>query len=201
MRQKFTFILSAVVLMLFVVNPSVAAQGGGNSDAAHLCQQGGYTGLVGSNGETFENTGQCVRYAARGGTFAENEPDDSGLTGIVLPGGQIVTFASPTFSSCNALSYGYVIDGVATQLGQKANVCSTTILADQTAGPFGTDVALLVYLTDETCGATYYSDGNHARVSSSNLVDIADAGPGCSIMNSPWFGTGPGNLSVQLVFG
>ena len=46
MRQKFTFILSAVVLMLFVVNPSVAAQGGGNSDAAHLCQQGGYTGLV-----------------------------------------------------------------------------------------------------------------------------------------------------------
>ena len=191
MRQKITVILSAVVLMLFVVSPSAAAQDGGNSDAAHLCQKGGYADLVGTNGETFENTGQCVSFAAQGGAFA---------TGIVVPVGQMVTFASPTLAACHATSYGYSVNGVDTQLAQKPDDCETTTFGDQTVGPFATAVVLRVYLTDETCGATYYSDGDHARVSSSNLITIADAGPGCTIMNSPWTNSGSGNFRVQLVF-
>jgi hypothetical protein len=43
--------------------------GPGNSDAAKACQQGGYANLVGADGTQFANTGECVSYAARGGTL------------------------------------------------------------------------------------------------------------------------------------
>jgi hypothetical protein len=56
---------------LGVVPHGVAlAATGGNSDAAHACQQGGYLTLQGSDGTTFKNEGDCVSYAARGGTIA-----------------------------------------------------------------------------------------------------------------------------------
>jgi hypothetical protein len=45
------------------------AAGGGNTDAAHACQHWGYLNLQGSDGTTFKNEGQCVSYAARGGTL------------------------------------------------------------------------------------------------------------------------------------
>jgi hypothetical protein len=45
----------------------------GNADAAHACQHGGYANLVGitSAGQTilFNNEGDCVSFAAQGGTF------------------------------------------------------------------------------------------------------------------------------------
>lgn len=41
----------------------------GNSDAAHACQQGGWQHLQGSDGTLFGNTGDCVSYAAHGGTL------------------------------------------------------------------------------------------------------------------------------------
>ena len=53
----------------------VAFAGGGNSNAAHACQQGGYANLVGGTmslpdtSVTFTNTGQCTSYAAHGGTL------------------------------------------------------------------------------------------------------------------------------------
>ena len=67
-------------------------------------------------------------------------------------------------------------------------------------GPFPTGTSLRVYLRDDTCGMTYYSDGDHARVTGDNPyeIDIADAGPGCSIATSPWLGSGEGNLSLRL---
>jgi len=42
---------------------------GGNSDAAHACQQGGWQHLEGSDGTLFHNTGECVSFAAHGGTL------------------------------------------------------------------------------------------------------------------------------------
>ena len=53
----------------------VAFAGGGNSNAAHACQQGGYANLVGGTmslpdtSVTFTNAGQCTSYAAHGGTL------------------------------------------------------------------------------------------------------------------------------------
>lgn len=50
-------------------NSSVAFAKGGNSEAAKACQNGGYSSLLGSNGEAFKNAGQCVSYVAKGGVL------------------------------------------------------------------------------------------------------------------------------------
>jgi hypothetical protein len=48
---------------------TVALAAGGNPDAAHACQNGGYLRFQGIDGTTFTNVGQCVSYAAHGGTM------------------------------------------------------------------------------------------------------------------------------------
>lgn len=185
-------ILVGLCFMLVSGSQSAMAQEG-NSDAAHACQKGGYAALVGTGGETFRNAGQCASFVARGGTFA---------TGIIVPAGQTVTFNDPAFSACNALVYGYTVQGSSTQLGSKPAGCANIALGDVTIGPFPTAVILTVYLEDQTCGATYASDGNHALVVSSPpvyQVDIADGGPGCNRVNSPVSGFTAGNLSVDVI--
>lgn len=42
--------------------------GGGNSSAAHLCYQGGWQHLATADGTPFTSVGDCVSYAAHGGT-------------------------------------------------------------------------------------------------------------------------------------
>lgn len=60
-----------VVIVLMLVSLMgvlpVAASAQGTSDAAHLCQQGGWKKLRGSDGTTFANQGECVNHAAQGG--------------------------------------------------------------------------------------------------------------------------------------
>lgn len=181
--------------MLSLALGGTVLAGGGNSAAAHACQKGGYLGLVGSGGETFRNTGECVSFAAHGGTFA---------TGIIVPAGRTVTFDDPTLSACNQLAWGYNVGSGDTQLGGKAYGCTTQTGADVTVGPFATAVILHVFLTDLTCGSTRYdSGGDHAHVTptsaSSWQVDIADAGGFCERQSTPAVFTGPGNLSVEVV--
>jgi hypothetical protein len=45
-----------------------AATAGGNSDSAKACQQSGWQNLVRQDGTGFKNQGDCVSYAAQGGT-------------------------------------------------------------------------------------------------------------------------------------
>ena len=181
--------------MLVAVTTGTALAGGGNSAAAHACQKGGYLGLVGSGGETFRNTGECVSFAAHGGTFA---------TGIIVPAGATVTFDDPTLSACNALTWGYNVGSGDQALGGKAAGCGTEVEGDTTVGPFATAVVLRVFLTDNTCAnTTYYSDGDHAVVTPTSptswSVDIADAGGFCERQNTPAVFVPPGNLSVDVV--
>ena len=181
--------------MLVAMTAGTALAGGGNSAAAHACQKGGYLGLVGSGGETFRNTGECVSFAAHGGTFA---------TGIIVPAGWTVTFDDPTLSACNELTWGYSVGSGDVPLGGKPYGCTTETQADSTVGPFATAVVLRVFLTDHTCGnTTYYSDGDHAIVTPTSptswAVDIADAGGFCEIQNLPAVFVPPGNLSVDVV--
>lgn len=170
--------------------PRLALAESGNSAAAHACQKGGYSGLVGTGGETFKNAGQCTSYVAHGGSFA---------TGIIIPAGQSLTFNNPMLDACNPLSYGYTINGVSTQLGTGGG-CGTVWPGNVTIGPFPTAVLVTVYLTDLKCGQTYSSDSNHSVVTPTPTgyqVDITDSGFYCEA-------TGPrtaipGNLSVGLV--
>jgi hypothetical protein len=132
--------------------------------------------MLGSNLETFSNVGQCVSFAAHGGTF---------LSGIILPAGQTLTFQNGLFSACNALVYGYQLNlGTNVPVASKNVGCADVPFAGTTIGPFPTAVLVRPYLQDLTCGATYYVDGNHGQVTTASptsyVVDITDSGPGCS---------------------
>src|SRR5690606_33310867 len=105
--RRFLVILFGCALLMSGGAHSALAQG--NSDAAHACHQGGYANLVGVNGETFANAGQCVRFVAQGGTFAEDEPLPEGT--IVVSAGHTVTLRNAVLSADHALTYGYSIDG------------------------------------------------------------------------------------------
>jgi hypothetical protein len=181
---------AAITAALVVVGAgSSAVRADGNSDAAHACQKGGYLTLIREDGTTFRNTGDCASYAADGG--------------VLRPATASAVLSDIVLSADNALTAGYELDGVQHVVASKAAVRGTVTVPDVTIGPFPTGTALRVFLRDDTCGATYYSDGDHARVVGANPyeIDIADAGPGCSIVGSPWLGstgTSEGNLSLRL---
>jgi hypothetical protein len=191
MRMIRTILLAALVVAL---TAAPAAAGGGNSAAAHACQKGGYLGLVGSGGETFRNAGQCVSFAAHGGTFA---------TGIIVPAGASVTFDNPTFSACNSLQWGFITNVGGLALDIKPDGCFNLTVPDFTTGEFEMATVLRVFMTDLTCAATYHSDGDHAVVTQISAtewqVDIADAGGFCERENVPVVFTPPGNFSVRVI--
>jgi hypothetical protein len=59
----------ALCVGLALVVGVATATAGGNSDAAHACQQNGWQNLVRQDGTPFLNTGDCVSYAAQGGVL------------------------------------------------------------------------------------------------------------------------------------
>src|SRR5687767_4528130 len=83
---------------------------GGNSAAAHACQQGGYVNLFRLDGTGFVNTGDCVSYAAQGGVF---------VTRVTA------TFSNILFAACNNLTIGYEIGGVMTDVASKPYFCGS----------------------------------------------------------------------------
>lgn len=192
--------LSTALLMLFVsacqdapLGPSpsdrVGAPSfslGGNSDAAHLCKQGGYQDLFRSDGTGFKNAGDCTSYAAQGGTLAD----------------RVATFTNVQFSACNNLTWGYQLDGVEHDFETFAGGCFAQPGSDRMVGFLSTQT-LRVFLRDNTCSFTFLEGGNHAVVTGSNPKDIkiADGGGRCErgptidarpdIINS-----GSGNLNV-----
>jgi hypothetical protein len=48
--------------------------GGGNSDAAHACQAGGYARFVAPGGGGFGSTGECASFVAHGGALVTPTP-------------------------------------------------------------------------------------------------------------------------------
>ena len=60
-----------VLITLLASVPFSASAGPGTSDAAHLCQQGGYLRYLDADGVVFANTGACVRFIAHGGELPE----------------------------------------------------------------------------------------------------------------------------------
>jgi hypothetical protein len=62
-------ILVLCVALAVAVGVAPAAGRGGNSQNAKKCQKGGYKNWVRADQTTFKNVGQCVSYAAKGGTL------------------------------------------------------------------------------------------------------------------------------------
>jgi hypothetical protein len=71
------------VLAALVFSAAAAGAREGNSANAKLCQKGGSETLTGSDGTTFADTGACVSYAARGGTFGTPDPPGPTWTLVV----------------------------------------------------------------------------------------------------------------------
>jgi hypothetical protein len=65
---------------VLAVNGTASAAPGGNSAAAHACQKGGYATLQGTDGTLFNNVGECVSFAAHGGTLEPIAPPSVSVT-------------------------------------------------------------------------------------------------------------------------
>ena len=138
----------------------------GNSDAAQACQKDGYQNLFRTDGTSFENVGDCVSYAAQGGTLATR---------------RTATLTNVLFDACNGLTLGYELDGVGHDLETKPEGCFSRVGSDQTIHYLSTQT-LRTFLRDESCnGWTFFEDGNHATVTGSNPYEVkfADGGGFC----------------------
>jgi hypothetical protein len=71
-RFAIVLALAAAGVAALATHHAASAAGGDNSDAAHTCNQGGYAGLIGTDGSTettFMNSGDCTSYTAHGDTL------------------------------------------------------------------------------------------------------------------------------------
>jgi hypothetical protein len=117
--------VAAVVGLTLGALPALA--GGGNSDAAHACQKGGYTHYTRADGTPFANTGECVSYAAHGGTLMPIVPTSisTALYRDSIPAGS-TDYDTATLSGETATAGGFVTYSVYSDA-----TCSTLV---QTAG-------------------------------------------------------------------
>ena len=65
--MKRTLLIGLTLVVAMGIAVPLAVAGGGNSDAANACKQGGWQNLVRQDGTDFKNQGDCVSYAAKGG--------------------------------------------------------------------------------------------------------------------------------------
>lgn len=105
--------------------------------------------------------------------------------GFVLGVGATATFTNNSFGACNNLSWGYQLDsGPNVTQATKPGGCFAQTAPDVTVGPFTTSHVIRVFMSDLTCGQTYFSDGlpvDHVIVSGSNpfVLRFADSGGFC----------------------
>jgi hypothetical protein len=124
--------------------------------------------------------------------------------GFNIPAGQTASFTNVHYSACNSLSWGYQLSGGSNQgVGSFGGGCHSGTGSDATIGPFATDMTLRVFMTDNHCHFTYYSDGtpvDHVIVDGSNpfTLRFADSGGFCEHTTSPLTAFGGCNFCVDL---
>lgn len=110
--------------------------------------------------------------------------------GFVIPIGSTASLTNVAFGACNSLTWGYQLN-----VGANQNQftfpggCGAGTGPNLTIGPFATAQTLRLYLTDNHCGITYYSDGtpiDHVIVSGTNPYSLrwSDAGGFCERQNT-----------------
>ena len=102
MRRTITFAAAAALSLTFFAAPGGAAQPRGNSDAAKLCQNGGFADYERADGTAFADEGACTSYAARGGTLTnrsvtplEECQERHRLPGIPVPEDVVYILGTP----------------------------------------------------------------------------------------------------------
>jgi hypothetical protein len=127
---------------------------------------------------------------------------------FVIPAGYTATLSGGTFCADDSLTYGYTLNGGSLQplaSGGNGEQCGTA--AGGTVGPFNTQRTVRVYLTDNYCALTYYSDGtgagDHSLVTPEGTntwgVSITDCGIGGDTTDTRIpSANGDGNLNVTV---
>jgi hypothetical protein len=133
--MKPRLIVVLAVALVLSVGVAGASAGGGNSDAAKACQQGGWQHLYRTDGTGFKNEGDCVSYAARGGkltttttTSKQSQLDCQAFGGTFAPG------TAPVLWTCN----GWVNTGLADFAAKDTTLLSDCLADGGTALPLGT---------------------------------------------------------------
>jgi hypothetical protein len=127
MLRTFLSAWSVAALAALALGALPALAGGGNSDAAHACQKGGYAHYTRADGTRFANTGECVSYAAHGGVLMPIVPTtiSTSLYRDAIPAGS-TDYDTATLSGQTATAGGFVTYSVYSD-----STCSTLV---QTAG-------------------------------------------------------------------
>jgi hypothetical protein len=68
MITRFTAVVALLLTLVLVTEPAEAARGGNSANATH-CQKGGYRTVTRPDGSGFATVGECVAFAAGGGTL------------------------------------------------------------------------------------------------------------------------------------
>jgi hypothetical protein len=98
-----------VLALAVALTIAAAVASAGNSGAASACQSGGWQHLVRTDGTGFRNQGDCVSYAARGGTLMPRLPC---VVGSEAFSGDAVDSQPTTFSGGTIdTAYGSPDDG------------------------------------------------------------------------------------------
>src|SRR5690606_14517615 len=72
-RLRILVIFTVSLISLGAMIAPVTAAPGQNNENATICKNGGYENWTREDGTGFRNTGDCVSYAARGGTLIMRE--------------------------------------------------------------------------------------------------------------------------------
>src|SRR5262245_17957783 len=64
------FVVLGSLVAALTVGVATASADGGNSANAEACRNGGWQTLVGAQAAAFKNQGDCIAYAAQGGTLS-----------------------------------------------------------------------------------------------------------------------------------
>jgi len=110
MKMRMLLVLCAALAL--TIGVATAGAGGGNSDAAKACQKGGWQNVVRQDGTGFKNEGDCVSYAAQGGTL-QPKPVCAGSEDFFTDTefSQPTTFSGGTIDSPYGVVGGVVVQG------------------------------------------------------------------------------------------
>jgi hypothetical protein len=147
MKRAFMAAVMFGASLALLVGAGTAAAGGGNSDAAKACQQGGWQTLVRQDGTGFANTGDCVSYGAHGGA-------------LVPKGSHFITFSEfpvGTPITTQYASEGVVFSGTPGPFISNDGANPTSPVLSPGAGFLGTLIMEFVSPADGTTAASVSS--------------------------------------------
>jgi hypothetical protein len=117
----FAVTATMAVPVLGLASPAGAAKGG-NGDAAHACQKGGWMNVYRSDGTSFANQDACVSYGAHGGRLTTKTASQLLCESY---GGTFAHGTTPVVWTCNGWSFTDNLDYFA-----KYNALTNDCIAD-----------------------------------------------------------------------